>query len=237
MTLRGLVLLLATLLGMGVTARLGLWQLDRAAEKTALQAAIKQQGERPPLDMAALARDLGQAQAQVHRRAVVAGTWLPEHVVHLDNRQMHGHPGFFVLMPLRLDDGSVLLVQRGWRARDFVERTRLAPLPSAAGQVRLSGRLARGPARLYQFADAQPGPIRQNLDLSAYARETGLALRPLMLLQTSAADDGLLRDWPEPTVDVHKNYGYAFQWFALCALILFLHVWFRILRPRRTHRA
>jgi surfeit locus 1 family protein len=32
---------------------------------------------------------------------------------------------------------------------------------------------------------------------------------------------------------VQKHYGYAFQWFALCALIGGLHVWFRIIRPRR----
>jgi surfeit locus 1 family protein len=233
MTARGLVLLAATLIGMAVTARLGVWQLDRAAEKTALQDALEVQGRLPPLDASALARDLGQAEAQVHRRAEVGGIWLPAQTVHLDNRQMDGKVGFYVLTPLRLDDGSVLLVQRGWRARDFTDRARLAPLPTPEGRVVLAGRLARGPARLYEFADAVPGPIRQNLDLSAFARESGLPLRPLMLLQTSDAADGLLRDWPRPTADVHKHYGYAFQWFALCALILALHVWFRILRPRR----
>ena len=237
MTARGLVLLAATLVGMAVTARLGVWQLDRAAEKTALQAALDAQGQLAPVSAVELARDLGQAEAQVHRRAEVAGTWLPAQTVHLDNRQMEGRVGFYVLTPLRLDDGSVLLVQRGWRPRDFTDRARLAPLPTPEGRVVLAGRLARGPARLYEFADAVPGPIRQNLDLSAFARETGLPLRPLMLLQTSSADDGLLRDWPRPTADVHKHYGYAFQWFALCALILALHVWFRILRPRRQQPA
>jgi surfeit locus 1 family protein len=49
--------------------------------------------------------------------------------------------------------------------------------------------------------------------------------------------DGLLRQWPEPAADVQKHYGYAFQWFALCALILGLYVWFQIVRPRRTGRA
>ena len=39
--------------------------------------------------------------------------------------------------------------------------------------------------------------------------------------------------WPEPAADVQKHYGYAFQWFALCALILGLYVWFQLIRPRR----
>ena len=45
-------------------------------------------------------------------------------------------------------------------------------------------------------------------------------------------DDGLLRQWPEVAVDVSKHHGYAVQWFALCALITALYVWFQILRPR-----
>ena len=36
-----------------------------------------------------------------------------------------------------------------------------------------------------------------------------------------------------PAADVHKHYGYAFQWFALCALIVGLYVWFQLIRPRR----
>jgi surfeit locus 1 family protein len=84
------------------------------------------------------------------------------------------------------------------------------------------------------------GPIRQNLDLDAFARETGLPLRPLTLVQedgAATAADGLLRQWPRPAADVHKHYGYAFQWFSLAALILGLYVWFQLIRPRREHRA
>jgi surfeit locus 1 family protein len=157
--------------------------------------------------------------------------------VFLDNRQMNARVGFFVLTPLVLDDGSAVLVQRGWRGRDFIDRERLAPVPTPEGVVQVPGRLARAPARLYEFDGAASGPIRQNLDLEQFGRETGLALRPLTLLQTSSAtDDGLARDWPRPAAGLQKHYGYAFQWFALCALIGGLHVWFRILRPRLRHQ-
>jgi surfeit locus 1 family protein len=63
-----------------------------------------------------------------------------------------------------------------------------------------------------------------------------LRLRPVSLLQESPADDGLQRDWARPAADVHKHYGYAFQWFALCALIGGLYVWFRLLRPKLNSR-
>jgi surfeit locus 1 family protein len=236
MTGRDGVLILASVAGMALTGRLGLWQLDRAEQKLALQAELDRRGALPPLAAAELAQDAAAAEAQVHRRATVTGRWRPELTVHLDNRQMGGRVGFFVLTPLLLPDGSAVVVQRGWRPRDFQDRTRLAPLPTPEGPVALSGRLARGPARLYAFDGADAGPIRQNLDLDTFARETGLRLRPVSLLQESPAGDGLQRDWPRPAADVHKHYGYAFQWFALCALIGGLHVWFRFLRPRR-HRA
>jgi surfeit locus 1 family protein len=52
----------------------------------------------------------------------------------------------------------------------------------------------------------------------------------------STADDGLLRQWPRPAVDVQKHYGYAFQWFALGALMAGLYVWFQLVRPRLRRR-
>lgn len=236
MNWRDTIVLAATLLGMAVTARLGFWQLDRADQKARLQADIDQRETLPPLPAAELARDPAQADAQVHRRTTLAGTWRPQYTVFLDNRQMNGRVGFFVLTPLVLNDGSAVLVQRGWRARDFLERERLTPVPTPEGAVQVSGRLARDPARLYEFDGVAAGPIRQNISLDEYGRETGLSLRPVTLLQTSpATDDGLSRDWPRPAAGLQKHYGYAFQWFALCALIGGLHAWFRILRPRRRH--
>jgi len=230
----GLVLLAAAVLGVAVTARLGVWQLDRAAQKTRLQAELDERGRLPPLAAQDLARDRAAADAQAQRRIVVGGRWLADRTVYLDNRQMGGRVGFFVLTPLLLAEGDAVLVQRGWMARDFIDRTRIAPPPTPAGPVTIEGALARGPSRLYEFDAAGGGPIRQNLDLDAFAREIGVALRPLTILQTSSdVDDGLQRDWPRPAADVHKHYGYAFQWFALSALILGLYVWFRILRPRR----
>lgn len=232
MTGRDWVLVVATVAGMALTARLGVWQLDRADQKLSLQTQLDRRGAEPPLPPEALPADEAAAAAQEHRQARVAGTWRPAQTVHLDNRQMGGRVGFFVLTPLALPDGTALLVQRGWRPRDFQDRTRLAPLATPEGPVEIHGRLARRPARLYAFEGADTGPIRQNLDLDTFARETGLRLRPVLLLQESPAADGLLREWSRPAADVHKHYGYAFQWFALCALIGGLHVWFRFLRPR-----
>lgn len=237
---RALVVLLATLLLAGVTARLGWWQLDRAAQKKALQAELVVQGEAAPLPARELPADAAAAERLRHRRIQLHGLWLPGHTVYLDNRQMNGRPGFFVLTPLRLPAGDAVLVQRGWVPRHFTERTSIAPFTTPEGEVSFTGRIAPWPSRLAALGAEAPGPIRQNLDIAAFAAETRLALRPLVITQLptpGGSPDGLTRDWPLPAVDVHKHHGYAAQWFGLSALTAGLYVWFQLIQPWRRRRA
>ncbi len=227
------LLTLIALVGMGVTASLGAWQWGRAQQKIALQAAVTARQALPPLDMSALAL-APDAADRLHRAVVLRGQWLPEHTVFLDNRQMQGRPGFYVVTPLRLAGQSqAVLVQRGWAPRDFQDRSRLPPVETPAGEVRVLGRIALAPAKLYEFDGAPGGPIRQNLDLPAFRAETGLDLLDGSVVQTGPASEGLRRDWPVPASGADKNYGYAFQWWALSGVILILYVWFQFIAPRR----
>jgi len=242
----------AALAATALCARLGWWQLDRADQKLALQAAMQQRADAPPLPASQLADLPDAAAGQVHRRSTLRGRWLGRHTVYLDNRPMAGRQGFVVVTPLLLPDGDAVLVQRGWAPRDFQDRSRLPPLATPDGEVLVPGRLAPPPSRLLELGadpEAQrPGPIRQNLDPVAFAAELGLRLRPLSLQQTGPSrpaaedarplpDDGLLRQWPMPALDVGKHHGYAFQWFALAALIAGLTGWFQLLRPWRQARS
>jgi surfeit locus 1 family protein len=235
-SLRSFIVLLAAVAGALATARLGVWQLDRAAQKTALHEAVLARGALPALDAAQLARTPQGAAEQQHRRVVLEGRWLASHSVYLDNRQMNGRPGFFVVTPLQIAPDDAVLVQRGWVPRDSRERERLMAVSTPAGVVRVEGRIAPGLARLYEFDSAASGAIRQNLDIGAYGRETGLALRPLAVVQldgAAAPSDGLRRQWTPAVLDVSKHHGYALQWFALSTLITGLYVWFQLIRSRR----
>jgi len=233
---------IAALVAIAVTARLGVWQLSRAAQKEALQAGLVERGAMPPLSQAELARDAQTAQAQWHRHAHLRGRWLAQHTVFLDNRQMDGRPGFYVLTPLELAPGDAVVVQRGWVPRDVRDRTHLPAVPTPSGEVEIDAIVAPPPSRLYALGAETPGALRQNLDLADFAREAGLALRPLSLMQNDGQNDvqrtesdpadGLARRWPAPAADVHKHYGYAFQWFALATLVAGLYVWFQLIRPR-----
>ncbi|MDM0120706.1 SURF1 family protein [Variovorax sp. J2L1-78] len=255
------IVTLAALLTLAATVSLGRWQLSRAAQKEALQAEIEAQRQRPALDQEAFLAIDKPADA-LHRPVHLRGLWLADQTVYLDNRQMHGVPGFYVLTPFALEGSEqTVMIQRGWVQRNFNDRAQLMPVETPAGLVEVTGRIAPPPAHLLELGKpaapasapasapegtpageaAQPAvgssPIRQNLDLEAFRSETRLPLRTdLTLQQIGAASEGLQRDWPAPALGVDKHYGYAFQWFGLAALVVILYVWFQFIAPRRKPR-
>ena len=232
---RAVIVLVVAAIGVAATARLGVWQLDRAAQKEALQQSLDTRSQLPTVEAAMLADTAEAAAEQHYRRTVVRGHWVSAATVFLDNRQMDARQGFFVVTPLRLSQApGVVLVQRGWVPRDLLDRTRVPNLPEAPGEVTVTGHIAPPPGRLYDFAGAASDVIRQNLDVAAFAKELSLPLKPLSIVQDAngVPQDGLLRRWPRPDVGIQRHYGYAFQWFALCALMTGLYVWFQLVRPR-----
>lgn len=231
--LRSYLVALATLAMVVLTFSLGRWQLGRAQYKTDLAAAIEARAAAPALQAQDLLGSVNWPD-QVHRRVLAQGRWLAEQTVYLDNRPMAGRQGLWVLTPLQLEGRSeVLLVQRGWIARDFLDRTRLAPVEMPAGLVSIEGRLALEPGQLYQLGAQDSGPIRQNLSLSSYRVESGLPLLGAVLVQVGPPSEGLLRNWDRPDFGVDKHHGYAFQWFSLSALLVALYLWFQWIAPRR----
>ncbi|MES2512183.1 MAG: SURF1 family protein [Pseudomonadota bacterium] len=230
------VVTIAAVLVAALTFSLGQWQLRRAAQKEALQTAIASQSGHALADAVALLAVTPPEDA-IHRPATLRGSWQAAHTVFLDNRPMSGKTGFIVVTPLALEGTSkVILVQRGWVQRDFTDRNRLPDVPTPAGVVTVPGRIAPPPSKLYEFKGVEAGRIRQNMDLQAFAAESGLPLMGVSLLQTGASSEGLLRDWAPPNLGIEKHYGYAFQWFALCALVVMLYLWFQILSPLRRMR-
>ncbi len=229
----------AAALGVAVTAALGAWQLGRAHEKEALAAAVQAHGSAEPLpQQVLLGADRG---SFLHRPVRLRGRWAAEHTVFLDNRQMEGKVGFNVATPLLLaGSGGAVLVQRGWAPRNFQDRTQLPRVETPAGEVELTARIAPPPAKLYQFGSAGSGPIRQNLELAPFAAESRLPLlTDVTVQQTGAASEGLLRNWPVAGGGrgPETNYGYAFQWWSLSALIAILYAWFQFIQPRRRARS
>ena len=158
-------------------------------------------------------------------RITVSGTFIAGRTIYLDNRSRAGKPGYEVVTPLALSPSLAVLVQRGW-----VEKGGRAAVRTPAGPQRIEGIVLARLPRAFAFGADGSGEIRQNLDIAAYAKETGLALQPFAIQQRSDDGDGLSRDWPQADLGVDMNRAYALQWYSLAALCAVLGLVFSFRR-------
>jgi len=203
-------LICAVLILTGVVA--GSWQLDRAAQKLAMQEKLDEGLGRPPIDLGA---SLVNAKDVEYQRARAHGTWLADRTVLIDNKVRGGIAGYYVVTPLRLGGSAThVLVQRGWIPGTPDRREPEIRTPS--GEVEVVGELRTPGSRVFELSRAAPqGRVWQNLTLDRYRAATGLSLQPVLLVQTSDAGDGLVRIWDRPDLGIDVHRAYAFQWFVL----------------------
>ena len=223
---------LAAAAGIALTIALGMWQLGRGHEKAALAARIEQLAHEPAISVSTPELNAGDVEL---RRVEARGIFEPKYMVLLDNRVRHGIAGYEVVMPLKLGDGSrYVLVDRGWLAGGPV-RSRLPEVKTPSETIVVHGR-AVVPSRRFLELSTQitEGRVWQNLTLERYREAMPIAIQPFLIQQENegAPDDGLIREWAPPDLGIERHYGYAFQWFALSALILILYLITHVRRNR-----
>jgi cytochrome oxidase assembly protein ShyY1 len=223
-----------------LTLSLGNWQARRAAQKLEIEAQWDAAEQAAPREISA---HRWPAPDELPLRVRLRGEFDHARSVWLDNRPLDGRPGFWVVAPLRLDGGRVVLVNRGWVARDAADRARRPSVGEPAGSVVIEGLAVTHAPRLLELGEggsAGPLPaIWQNLDFAQYESASRLTVARLVVQQTNELDDGLVRRWVRPASGVDKHRGYAFQWYALSALIALLTVFFsaRAWRARAATRS
>ena len=240
MTQRGFAIIptIAAIVVTGITLSLGNWQLRRADEKTQMAQVREIAARAAPV---AITDQLAVAQTLDNKQVTVTGWFEPEDSIFIDNRTHNGRAGFHVVTPLRimtLADGlsTRIAVLRGWVPRDIKDRSRLPELRVVNGPVTITGLAQMSLGKVFDIAQlksadpaAMPVPDRsqriwQQFAIDPYAKWLGGSgqLQGVLIRQTVSIDDGLIRDWPQPANDVNKHLGYAFQWFGLSALTVFL---------------
>jgi cytochrome oxidase assembly protein ShyY1 len=220
-----LIPFVATLAVAACGIALGNWQERRAAEKTALQERLLAGQRAAPVLLDGSQADM---RALEYRHVRVTGRYVANWPVYLDNRPYQGQPGFYVLMPLKIEGSPLhVLVARGWLPRNAAQRDRIAPYATPAGLVTVEGAAVLSIGHVMQLGEAPaltPGAIVQNADAQQFTHATGRAVLPLMVEQSGGAPDGLVRDWPAPSLGIEKHKGYAFQWYALAVLAVLYFV-------------
>ena len=221
------VLLLAACAGL---ASLGVWQLHRAHEKQARYETFARNQTASPLEFASIAPNAPLVDS-LWRRVTVRGHYLDQHVV-LDNRVNQGRPGYEILTPFVSDNGTTLLVDRGWIALPDARTTLPDVLPPADPLV-ISGFIGPVPtvgielaASAEQAEIMSPNVFRvQSVKLAGVA---SLLDRPLwggiVYLRPEAAG-ALTVAWQPPGDGSARNRSYAVQWFAMAAVLAGIGLW------------
>ena len=220
---------------------LGDWQVRRAAEKRAAQEVRDAASATAPIAVTAEVLPVAEMDG---RRVTVSGRMLNDRSVFIDNRSHLGVAGMHVVTPVELAPGGpAILVLRGWVASDPANRSRLPVLREFSDVVQIEGLAQREIGRGLELprlfsAERMPDPDQRlwvNVDVDHFARWSGLNLQPVIVRQTSALDDGLVRAWPKPGDDVVKHEGYATQWYGLSLAAGLLWLW-STFKSRRAKR-
>ncbi len=203
--------------GMIAMVNLSLWQLRRLDQRQAFNATVEARYDASPEPLDAVL-GAGVSPADVEwRPVIVSGTYLTGSTVRIVNRSQNGFAGDNVVDPMRLDDGRILFVNRGFVPQDGAVEA--APV----GTVELTGRLRTSEQRrLGQLTDAPDGVLReaQRLDIDRLAEQVDGEPIPLSLevISSSPADTPALQAMIRPDLSEGPHLSYAIQWliFTVC---------------------
>ncbi len=193
---------------------LGLWQLRRLDQRQAFNALIEERYDAPPAPLDDLLTP-GVDPSDVEWRPVTtAGTYLTDELLLVANRSQGGRAGLNVVVPLRLDDGRILLVNRG-----FIPLTEQTPPEVPAIEIELTGRLRQSQERrLGQLSDAAEGDleIAQRIDIERLAPQLPGDVLPMYvdLIESNPPEvGGLPEPVAAPVLTEANHLSYAVQWF------------------------
>ncbi len=220
---------IAFLMVLPILVSLGFWQLDRARQKSELQAMYDARMSDTPFSVG---EQIANPTDLQFYRVEVKGYYEPARTILLDNRVHEGRVGYFVITPIRIAGTQTrVLINRGWIpiGRD---RSELPDVATPKGLQRIIGVGTVPHAKVFRLAPPPPltskwQTVWQHMDMARYAEAVPFAIQPIVVLMDPAIEPGgYVRDWKRLDTGIAVHQGYAFQWFslavALAAIFIFL---------------
>ena len=210
-------LLVATLVV--VMINLAFWQLRRLDERRQFNAEVRANTGQPVAAFDTVRADLADPSKIEWRAVRVSGTYVPGHQFLVVNRSQNGETGRNIVDALKTDDGSLLLINRG-----FVPIT-YSPPPVPTGTVSVVGRLRVSEHRTTgQPADESVTGLTEihRIDIGVLAKQFDSKVLPMYVeqLESTPRDANTLEPIVAPTLDEGPHLSYTIQWFIFSACTL-----------------
>lgn len=202
-----------------VCVRLGIWQLDRLAQRRAFNARLETRLSAPPRAVDSLPADTASGH---YSRVRARGVFVYGNEAVLAARSQMGSPGVHVFTPLRLADGTQVMVNRGWvYAPDAMTIDATVWHEHDGDTVTVIGYAETWKERAPRGTADRRGVVRA-LDSAAVAHIVGGPIRSYYVAQTSDSARGPQRPvrLGEPVLDDGSHKNYAIQWFSFALIAL-----------------
>jgi surfeit locus 1 family protein len=211
-----------------VMLALGTWQVQRMYWKEGL---IAERVARTTAEPVALPRAGDDLSAMDYRHTSVTGQFLHDHELYLAARSMRGNPGYHVVTPFRMADGSAVFVDRGWIPLERKDPAHRAE-GQVAGTVTLDAVIRLPHAQNWLTPDNDPGKNTWFwVDLPAMATAAGLSgeIAPVYLEAGPAPNPGGFPIGGQTRIDLPNDHlQYAITWYALAVALAVIYVlWHR----------
>lgn len=221
-----------------VCAQLGRWQLDRLGERRAENAIVESNLDAVPVPLPQLSPVGAPLPDDVEWRQVrLSGTYDTGAAILVRYQTRGPLRGVDVVVPLRLSDGSLALVDRGFMESPAGTPDRSAVPVPPSGTVEVTGWLRADSDAPAEATDPIDGTVRA-VSSAALADELAAPLRAgwvLALGERPAADGAGLVEPEEPDLGTGPHLYYGLQWFFFGFLALLAYGWFAYdeAHPRR----
>ena len=199
--------------------RLGIWQLDRASEKMALQAAMQQEQQKEAINIedSSITRDGTIPNLHV----TLAGEYINDKSFLLVPQSYNGQLGFGVITPFRLQNSNrIVLVDRGWITVASGAKLNFG-LVVGARQLTAQIHLRSSSPGADERPDASSWPVQiRRLDVDVISEILGEDIFPYPVRLNEDQPGVLIRHWTAVTANSNANISYAIQWFVFASAIV-----------------
>jgi surfeit locus 1 family protein len=216
---------------------LGFWQLGRLDERKSANAIITSAMDRQPEPLstvlpAGASSTSEQVKAAEYQPVYVSGVYRADEQVLVNNRTNNGSPGYWVVTPLVLADGTAVAINRGWIPFSYTEDGSWDDFAPPKGTVVVQGLLRQSQVRetnglVSSPKDPEAGTLRTlaRLDVGRLAQQIDERLIPgyISLRAQDPPQVDLPVPVPLPELSQGPHLGYAMQWFAFSLLTIIVY--------------